>query len=95
MNKIVVTITGVLALAIAMATVAFGAQTSEAASAFSSLTDTLARAALQTVQSGEVAGVQNLPSTTTGGTDGMAMVALALGSIVGGFVLIKKAITDR
>jgi hypothetical protein len=94
MKKVVVTILAVLASAIAMATVAFGAQLSDTATAMSVISDTLSRAALQASVTGNVAGIGTLPSTSTGGTDGM-FLALGLGALAGGFALIRKAITER
>ena len=97
MKNVVVTIIAALGLVIAMATVAFGAQTYDFASPsmMSAIPDSLSRAVLQVVQSGDVAGVQTLPSTSTGGSDGMALTALALGAILGGLALIRKAVTER
>lgn len=95
MKTVLVTTFSVIALAIAMATVAFGAQVADSASAMSALSDVLSRGLLQTVQSGDVAGVQSLPSTTTAATDGFAVIGLAFVAIAGGFTLIRKAITER
>ena len=95
MKNVVVTIITSLALAVAMATVAFGAQVSDAASTMSAMSESLSRSVLQVVQSGDVAGVQTLPSTATGGSDGMLLAAVALAAIVGGLALMRKAITDR
>jgi hypothetical protein len=94
MKNVVVTIVSALALVIATATIAFGAQTSDAPSTMSAISATLSRAVLQVVQSGEVAGVQTLPSTSTGGVDGMAL-ALGVGAVFGAFALIRKAVADR
>ena len=94
MKRVVVTILAVLSSAIAMATVAFGAQGSDTAAAVSALSDTLSRAALQGSVTGQVGGIGTLPSTSTGGPDGMVL-ALAFGAIVGGFALMRKAITER
>lgn len=94
MKNVVVTILTAFALVLAMATVAFGAQPSDAASMMSAIPESLSRAVLQVVQSGEVAGVQRLPSTSTGGIDGTA-IALGVGALVGAFALIRKAVTDR
>ncbi|MGH3115985.1 MAG: hypothetical protein ACRDQ2_02520 [Gaiellales bacterium] len=95
MKNVVVTILTVLVSAIAMATVAFGAQLSDTATAMSAMSDALSRAALQAAVTGAVAGIGTLPSTSTGGSDGMAFAALAVGAIAGGVVLIRKAITER
>jgi hypothetical protein len=95
MKTAVLTTVTVIAIAIAMATVAFGAQVSDTVSTVGALSDVLSRGLLQTVQSGDVAGVQSLPSTSTAATDGVAIVALAVVAIAGGFALIRKAITER
>ena len=94
MKNVVVTTIGVLAMAIALATVAFGAQLSETANAMSAISDTLSRAALQATVTGSVAGIGNLPSTSTAAIDGLTL-GIAFGAIVGGFALIRKAVTER
>ena len=95
MKNPVVTIAAVVALAIATATVAIGAQVTETANTMSRMSDALSRAVLQMTVSGTVAGVGSLPSTSTVATDGAAFAALAFVAIVGGFALIRKAITER
>lgn len=93
MKNVGVTLMAVFALAIAMASVAIGAQPTNV-SAVSSFVDSLSRAVLQEPGSGTVAGVATLPSTATSG-DGLMLIALGASALMGGFFLIRKAITDR
>ncbi|MEA2661181.1 MAG: hypothetical protein QOH08_753 [Chloroflexota bacterium] len=95
MKNVVVTLLGIIVLAIATATAAFGAQTAQVSSAVHGLSDSLIRAGLQGEISGQILGLTGLPSTSTGG--GMDGLALAVGGIAvasGAFILVRKAMLD-
>ena len=96
MKNAVVTVLGVVVLAVATASAAFGAQASVMSSVVQGLSASLSRAALQVEVSGQVAGVGSLPSTSTGaGPDGLMLALGGLVAVSGAFVLVRKAILDR
>ena len=96
MKNVVVTVLGVLVLAIAMATAAFGAQTGEPSAALYLISDPLATAARLQALTGTVGSIGNLPSTSTGGSsDGMALAVLGIGAAAGGALLMRKAVTEK
>lgn len=92
MKNVVVTVLGVLVLAIAMATAAFGAQTADSGAVVRSLSDPLSSAMRLQAVTGQVVGI--LPSTSTGGGADATLVILSLGAAVGGALLIRKAVTE-
>jgi len=95
MKSVMVTLLGVIVLAFATASAAFGAQTSELSSAIRALPDSLIRGALQGEISGNVLGIGSLPTTSTGGgMDGLVLVIGAFAAISGAVVLVRKAIAD-
>ena len=95
MKNVVVTLLGVLVLAITTASAAFGAQASQLSSAVRGLSDSLAGAVLQEPLSGNALGIAGLPSTSTGGgMDGLVLVIGGLAAISCAVVLVRKAIVD-
>lgn len=94
MKNVGVTLMAVFALAIAMASVAIGAQPTDAISAGTSFVDSLSRAFLLEPGSGTVLGVSTLPSSATS-SDGVMLIVLGFAAVTGSLFLIRKAITDR
>ena len=95
MKNAVVTLLGVLVLAITTASVAFGAQASLMSSAMRGMSDSLASAVLQEPLSGTIAGIVNLPSTSTGGgMNALVLVIGGLAAVSAAFVLVRKAVVD-
>ncbi len=96
MKNAMITSAGILVLVLAMATSALGRQSVGDTMTMSQAVRAPAEhATLQVTGSGVVSGVGGLPSTSTQTSDGMTIALFALGSVLLGIVLVRKAVLDN